>query len=156
MPSAYRPGLISGIRPARPFRGDAFGREEGLASFLRMLAHTLANAGPPTEGSGGPLCPRRASARPPRSAGDPGAPRPGRLPQGQTLVHGACLQPPSSPAELPMTRRPTLLVFSLAWLALSACEGVGPATLGAGRGAYNDVIARTNSEQMLALIVRLR
>jgi len=55
-----------------------------------------------------------------------------------------------------MTRRLSLLVPTLAWLALSACEGVGPATLGAGRGAYNDVIARTSSEQMLALIVRLR
>jgi len=55
-----------------------------------------------------------------------------------------------------MTRGLTLLVWTLAWLALSACEGVGPTTLGAGRGAYNDVIARTNAEQMLALIVRLR
>src|SRR5262249_23683766 len=32
----------------------------------------------------------------------------------------------------------------------------GPAALRVGRGAYNDVIARTGSEQMLGLIVRLR
>ena len=50
----------------------------------------------------------------------------------------------------------TRLVRALPWLALSSCAGVGPATLGAGRGAYNDVIARTNAEEMLALIVRLR
>jgi hypothetical protein len=41
-------------------------------------------------------------------------------------------------------------------LSLSACQGLGPATLAAGRGAYNDVIARTNSEQTLGLIVRMR
>jgi len=41
-------------------------------------------------------------------------------------------------------------------LLLSGCQGLGPATLGAGRGAYNDVIARTDSEQTLGLIVRLR
>jgi hypothetical protein len=53
-----------------------------------------------------------------------------------------------------------LRLHGLPWLALTAsltaCQGIGPATLGAGRGAYNDVIARTNAEQMLALIVRLR
>jgi hypothetical protein len=41
-------------------------------------------------------------------------------------------------------------------LSLSGCQGLGPATLAAGRGAYNDVIARTNSEQTLGLIVRMR
>jgi len=41
-------------------------------------------------------------------------------------------------------------------LALSGCRGLGPATLAAGRGAYNDVIARTSSEQTLGLIVRMR
>ena len=33
---------------------------------------------------------------------------------------------------------------------------MGPTALGVGRGAYNDVIARTNSEQTLGLLVRLR
>jgi len=42
------------------------------------------------------------------------------------------------------------------WLLLTACQSLGPAALGAGRGAYNDVIARTGSEQTLALLVRLR
>jgi hypothetical protein len=41
------------------------------------------------------------------------------------------------------------------WL-LTGCQSLGPAALGAGRGAYNDVIARTSSEQTLALLVRLR
>jgi hypothetical protein len=49
-----------------------------------------------------------------------------------------------------------LLLGALPCLALPACQGLGPPTLGAGRAAYNDVIARTNAEQMLALIVRLR
>src|SRR5262245_11860831 len=42
------------------------------------------------------------------------------------------------------------------WLLLAACQTLGPAALGVGRGAYNDVIARTSSEQTLGLIVRLR
>jgi hypothetical protein len=61
-------------------------------------------------------------------------------------------------ADLRRKRGPltALLVGILPGLALSACGGMGPAILRTGRGAYNDVIARTNSEQMLALIVRLR
>lgn len=47
-----------------------------------------------------------------------------------------------------------LLVLSVALL--GACQGFGPRTIGASRGAYNDVIARTDAEQMLGLIVRLR
>jgi hypothetical protein len=43
-----------------------------------------------------------------------------------------------------------------AWLLLAGCQMWGPAALGVGRGAYNDVIARTGSEQTLGLIVRLR
>jgi hypothetical protein len=43
-----------------------------------------------------------------------------------------------------------------AWFLLAGCQTLGPAALGAGRGAYNDVIARTSSEQTLGLIVRLR
>jgi hypothetical protein len=42
------------------------------------------------------------------------------------------------------------------WLLLAGCQMLGPSALGVGRGAYNDVIARTGSEQTLGLIVRLR
>jgi len=42
------------------------------------------------------------------------------------------------------------------WLLLAGCQTLGPAALGVGRGAYNDVIARTSSEQTLGLLVRLR
>jgi len=41
-------------------------------------------------------------------------------------------------------------------LFLAACQALGPTALGVGRSAYNDVIARTESEQTLGLIVRLR
>jgi hypothetical protein len=49
-----------------------------------------------------------------------------------------------------------VLVGVSAWFLLAGCQTLGPAALGAGRGAYNDVIARTSSEQTLGLIVRLR
>jgi hypothetical protein len=49
-----------------------------------------------------------------------------------------------------------VLVGLCAWLPLAGCQILGPAALGTGRGAYNDVIARTSSEQTLGLIVRLR
>ena len=39
---------------------------------------------------------------------------------------------------------------------LTGCQTLGPTALEVGRGAYNDVIARTGSEQTLGLIVRLR
>ena len=39
---------------------------------------------------------------------------------------------------------------------LAGCQALGPVALGAGRGAHNDVISRTNSEQTLSLLVRLR
>jgi hypothetical protein len=42
------------------------------------------------------------------------------------------------------------------WLLLTGCQSLGPAALGVGRGAYNDVIARTSSEQLLGFLVRLR
>src|SRR4029450_7031859 len=48
------------------------------------------------------------------------------------------------------------IVVLAAWLPLAGCQILGPAALGTGRGAYNDVIARTSSEQTLGLIVRLR
>ena len=43
-----------------------------------------------------------------------------------------------------------------AGLLLAGCQTLGPTAVGAGRSAYNDVIARTGSEQTLGLIVRLR
>lgn len=49
-----------------------------------------------------------------------------------------------------------VLVGLSVWLPLAGCQTLGPAALGAGRGAYNEVIARTSSEQTLSLIVRLR
>ena len=49
-----------------------------------------------------------------------------------------------------------VLVGVSAWFLLAGCQTLGPAALSAGRGAYNDVIARTSSEQTLGLIVRLR
>ena len=49
-----------------------------------------------------------------------------------------------------------VLVGLCAWLPLAGCQILGPAALGTGRGAYNDVIARTSSEQTLGLMVRLR
>ena len=49
-----------------------------------------------------------------------------------------------------------VLVVLAAWLPLAGCQILGPAALSAGRGAYNEVIARTSSEQTLGLIVRLR
>src|SRR5215470_10337756 len=48
-----------------------------------------------------------------------------------------------------------LLGLSMGFL-LMGCQTLGPAALGVGRGAYNDVIARTSSEQTLGLLVRLR
>src|SRR5262245_45848364 len=48
-----------------------------------------------------------------------------------------------------------LLSVSL-WFLLAGCQTLGPTALGAGRSAYNDVIARTSSEQTLGLLVRLR
>jgi hypothetical protein len=52
--------------------------------------------------------------------------------------------------------RTIVLVGLCAWLPLAGCQILGPAALSAGRGAYNDAIARTSSEQTLGLIVRLR
>jgi hypothetical protein len=48
-----------------------------------------------------------------------------------------------------------LLALSVCFL-LAGCQTLGPAALGVGRGAYNEVIARTSSEQTLGLLVRLR
>src|SRR5262245_7047233 len=42
------------------------------------------------------------------------------------------------------------------YLLLAGCQILGPTALGVGRSAYNDVIARTESEQTLDLMVRVR
>ncbi len=44
----------------------------------------------------------------------------------------------------------------LALVILGGCTQIGPASISHGRGAYNEVIARTDDEQSLAFIVRLR
>src|SRR5262245_30314434 len=49
-----------------------------------------------------------------------------------------------------------VLVGLCACLPLAGCQILGPAALSAGRGAYNEVIARTSSEQTLSLIVLWR
>jgi len=53
-------------------------------------------------------------------------------------------------------RFPQALIATLAFILLSGCQTLGPETVVAGRAAYNDVIARTSSEQTLGLIVRIR
>ena len=49
-----------------------------------------------------------------------------------------------------------LLGLVIAVASVVGCQQLGPRSLAAGRGAYNDVIARTGSEQTLDLIVRMR
>ena len=53
------------------------------------------------------------------------------------------------------TLYPVVALLGL-WFLLAGCQTLGPAALDVGRGAYNEVIARTSSEQTLGLIVRLR
>ena len=53
------------------------------------------------------------------------------------------------------TLSPVVALLGL-WFLLGGCQTLGPAALGVGRGAYNEVIARTSSEQTLGLMVRLR
>ncbi len=50
----------------------------------------------------------------------------------------------------------TLTGLLVAALAATGCQVLGPTAISSGRSAYSDVIARTNSEQTLALIVRMR
>jgi len=52
-------------------------------------------------------------------------------------------------------RHYSLIHSSVLFVVLQGCHALGPALV-SGRGAYNDVIARTSAEQMLGLIVRLR
>jgi hypothetical protein len=69
------------------------------------------------------------------------------------LKESACFHPSSSATAVV---RAIALPLGLSMWLLTGCQSLGPAALSAGRGAYNDVIARTSSEQMLALLVRLR
>ncbi len=74
----------------------------------------------------------------------------------KTRLGGVAI-PVFSPLTAVAAVRAIVLVCGLAAaLSLAGCQVFGPAALGAGRGAYNDVIARTTSEQTLGLIVRLR
>jgi len=47
-----------------------------------------------------------------------------------------------------------LLAGAVPWL--SGCQVLGPTAMAAGRGAYTQVIAQTNAEQLLGTVVRLR
>jgi len=47
-------------------------------------------------------------------------------------------------------------IAAAACLLLSGCQALGPSSVESGRAAYNEVIARTNSEQTLGVIVRMR
>src|SRR5580765_3842315 len=59
--------------------------------------------------------------------------------------------------RLSMREKIGVSVASLSvWLLLAGCQTLGPTAVGVGRGAYNEVIARSGSEQTLGLIVRLR
>ncbi|MFO0829499.1 MAG: hypothetical protein U0572_15280 [Phycisphaerales bacterium] len=54
--------------------------------------------------------------------------------------------------------RPALALFAAlaSTLLSSGCQVLGPEAMSAGRGQYADVVARTNAEQTLGMIVRLR
>jgi len=52
--------------------------------------------------------------------------------------------------------RVAAVIGAAPFLALAGCQVLGPTAMGAGRGAYNEVLARTDAEQMLATVVRLR
>src|SRR5215470_10064848 len=59
-------------------------------------------------------------------------------------------------ARVPQIQAVVALLGLSLWFLFEGCQTLGPTALGAGRGAYNDVIARTSSEQTLGLLVRLR
>jgi len=50
-----------------------------------------------------------------------------------------------------VVRAVVVLVGLSIWFLLAGCQTLGPAALGVGRGAYNDVIASTSSEQTVRL-----
>lgn len=56
----------------------------------------------------------------------------------------------------PITRALCLAAGASVVASLYGCNAVGPAALGSGRGAYNDIVNQTEDEQILAAIVRLR
>ena len=63
----------------------------------------------------------------------------------------------STPNPIVAVVRAVVVLAGLSrWFLLPGCQTLGPAALGAGRGAYNDIIATTSSEQTLGLLVRLR
>lgn len=63
----------------------------------------------------------------------------------------------ASPARIGQRLRRARYLLALATLALpTACQTVGPRSLQYGRGQYNAVVQRTNSEQLLLNLVRLR
>ena len=49
-----------------------------------------------------------------------------------------------------------LCILSIAAVILGGCHPAGPASVGTGRASYNMVIQRTNNEQLLLNLVRLR
>ena len=51
---------------------------------------------------------------------------------------------------------PPVAGFSLALLISGGCAQIGPASISHGRAIYNEVIAKTDDDQSLAYIVRLR
>ncbi len=57
---------------------------------------------------------------------------------------------------VPLGWIPSAAGFSLALLILAGCAQIGPASISHGRAAYNEVIAKTDDDQSLAYIVRLR
>ena len=64
---------------------------------------------------------------------------------------------PTDLARMRATLNPVVALLGLSICCLlEGCQTLGPVALGVGRGAYNEVIARTSSEQTLSLIVRLR
>lgn len=54
------------------------------------------------------------------------------------------------------TRALGLLACSASPFLLSACSGIGPAALTAGRPTYNEVINQTEDQQILSIVVRQR
>ena len=51
---------------------------------------------------------------------------------------------------------PTILTFILLALSITGCETLGPKAINAGRTDYNSAINKTDVEQLLLNIVRMR
>jgi hypothetical protein len=56
----------------------------------------------------------------------------------------------------PLLRRATRAALFAAAALGSSCAQLGPQSIANGRAAYTDVITRTNDEQLLGTLVRLR